>query len=72
MSNASTDYEQLSTAEKILRLQEQWDQIAESPDEVELTEAQRQVLDARLEAMDRDPDAGIPWAEVKARIRKPH
>jgi putative addiction module component (TIGR02574 family) len=70
MGNPSTDYEQLSTAEKILRLQEQWDRIAEVPDDVELTEAQRRALDARLEAMDHGPDACIPWAAVKAALLK--
>lgn len=33
-----------------------------------ITEAQREVLDHRLEAYHRDPAAGSPWAEVKARL----
>ncbi|MCH9002970.1 MAG: addiction module protein, partial [Planctomycetes bacterium] len=33
-----------------------------------LSEAQRQELDARLDAYHRDPGAGSPWEAVKARI----
>ena len=43
MGTQAVDFEQLSTSEKILRLQEQWDRIAENPDEVEVTEAQKAI-----------------------------
>lgn len=66
----SPDFEQLSTAEKILRLQEAWDRIAENPDNVEVTEAQKDELDSRLKAMEEKPDEGAPWEETKDGIRK--
>jgi putative addiction module component (TIGR02574 family) len=34
-----------------------------------LTDAEKALLDARLAAYERDPDAGSSWAEVEARIR---
>ncbi len=34
-----------------------------------LTDAEKALLDARLAAYERDPDAGHSWAEVEARIR---
>lgn len=34
-----------------------------------LTDAERALLDARLDAYERDPDAGSSWSEVEARIR---
>lgn len=37
-------------------------------DDSSITEAQREVLDRRLEAYQRDPAAGSPWSEVKARL----
>jgi putative addiction module component (TIGR02574 family) len=34
-----------------------------------LTDAEKAVLEARLAAYERDPDAGSSWAEVEARLR---
>ena len=64
------DFERLSTAEKILRLQEAWDRIAENPDQVEVTQAQEDELDSRLEAMEENPNEGTSWEETKDEIRK--
>ena len=35
----------------------------------ELTEAEKQILDRELADYERNPDAGLSWAEVEARIR---
>lgn len=54
-----------------LRLVEDlWDSIAEVPEKVELTDAQRKELDARLDQYHQDPEAGSPWKAVKERILK--
>jgi putative addiction module component (TIGR02574 family) len=45
-----------------------WESIAEFPDAIPLTEAQKRELDRRIEDLERNPDAGSPWSEVKARI----
>lgn len=34
-----------------------------------LTDAEKALLEARLAAYDKDPDAGSSWAQVEARIR---
>lgn len=34
-----------------------------------LTDAEKALLDARLAAYEKDPDAGSSWGEVEARIR---
>jgi hypothetical protein len=34
-----------------------------------LTDTEKALLEARLAAYERDPDAGSSWAEVEARIR---
>jgi putative addiction module component (TIGR02574 family) len=34
-----------------------------------LTDAEKSLLDARLAAYEKDPDAGSSWAEVEARIQ---
>jgi putative addiction module component (TIGR02574 family) len=60
--------DRLSIPERILLVEEIWDSIAETPDEVTLTEAQRAELDRRLAAYEADPQAGSPWEEVKAEL----
>jgi len=70
MSEGQVDFASLSTAEKILHVQDLWDRIAASAtEEVELTEAQRADLDRRVEAHRADPDRGSTWEDVKKRIR---
>jgi hypothetical protein len=38
-------------------------------DEEPLTDAEKALLEARLAAYEKDPEAGSSWAEVEARIR---
>lgn len=59
----------LSTEDRMILLEEIWDSIADHPDAVELTDVQRQLLDNRLEAYQRDPQAGSTWKELKARVK---
>jgi putative addiction module component (TIGR02574 family) len=65
----SLGIDQLSVEHRMLLLEEIWDSIAAYPDEVPITAAQRQDLQARVEAYETDPKAGSPWEEVKARLR---
>jgi putative addiction module component (TIGR02574 family) len=55
---------QLSLAERIQLVEDLWDSIASAPEEVPVTEAQRAELERRLSEHRRDPQAGLPWAEV--------
>jgi len=61
-------FEGLSIEEKIEYVQSLWDHIASDVDTVPLTDWQQQLLDERLEDLGRNPDAGIPWAQVRAGI----
>ena len=45
-----------------------WDSVADQPDQVPLTQAQAQELDARYADYLAHPDEGTPWAAVKAQI----
>jgi putative addiction module component (TIGR02574 family) len=63
-----SDVLELPVSERLDLVGDIWDSIAQVPDALELTEAQRAELDRRLEAYRRDPKAGSPWSEVKARI----
>lgn len=59
----------LSIAQRILLVEEIWDGIAEQPDQIPLTEAQKDDLRARIAAYEANPKAGSSWEEVKVRLR---
>lgn len=60
----------LPPAERLDVIDRLWDSLAESPDDFELTEEQRRELDRRLDEMRANPDAAIPWEQVKAELQK--
>jgi len=54
--------------EQRLRLiEEVWDGLAEEGQEPELTDDLKDLLDRRLEALDKNPEAVVPWEVVEAR-----
>lgn len=65
---ARTDILNLSVSERIQLVEDIWDSIAQVPDAIELSEAQRVELDKRLDAYRRDPSQGSPWDVVRGRI----
>jgi putative addiction module component (TIGR02574 family) len=64
-----SDVLQMPVEERLELVGNIWDGIAQVPEALQLTEAQRVELDRRLEAYWRNPQEGSPWSEVKARIR---
>jgi len=64
-----TPFEEMTPAERILYVQDLWDRIAEEPEGVPLSEAQRAELRRRVERHRADPDAAVPWEQVLARAR---
>lgn len=62
--------DRLSTAERIILVEELWDSIATSPEAFSLTPAHEEDLQRRLDAHRDNPKAGAPWAEVKARLQE--
>jgi len=58
----------LPVDERLKLVESIWNSIAEFPDSLELTKAQRQELDRRLDAYEADPSAGIPWSDLKSQL----
>jgi putative addiction module component (TIGR02574 family) len=54
--------------DRIRLVQDVWDRLADQGFEPELTEEMKAELDRRIEEMDRNPNAGIPWEAAKARV----
>jgi putative addiction module component (TIGR02574 family) len=59
---------QLPVAERLKLVEALWDSIAEFPEALELSAVEKQELDRRLEACENDPEAGVPWAQVKQQL----
>ncbi|HLL46035.1 MAG TPA: addiction module protein [Longimicrobiaceae bacterium] len=58
----------LSITERIQLIQDVWDSIAAEPEELPLTDEERQEMDRRLADVEANPGVGRPWAEVKTRL----
>ena len=62
---ARKDILSLSIAQRIELVGDIWDSIAEVPEAVVLTDAQKAKLDQRLDAYHQNPTAGDPWPTVR-------
>lgn len=58
----------LPVEERIRLVEELWDSVARDANAVPVTDAQKRELDRRLAVYDDDPEAGIDWTELKARL----
>jgi putative addiction module component (TIGR02574 family) len=65
-SNLTEEAKKLSIAERIHLVEEIWDSIAEENGCFELSEAQKEELDRRLESFRANPSQGRTWEEIKA------
>jgi putative addiction module component (TIGR02574 family) len=57
-------------AEKLQLVEDLWDAIAEEAAQKRLSDAQRQLLEARLRESDANPNDGKPWDDVRAEIER--
>jgi putative addiction module component (TIGR02574 family) len=62
MARPAVDIDQLTPEERLDLIERLWDSL--SDDDVPLTSAQREELDHRLDALDREGPVGIPWEQV--------
>jgi putative addiction module component (TIGR02574 family) len=70
MSTQLEEILRLSVAERIQLAEDIWDSIAADPAALPLSDAQRQELDRRLESYAQNPDDGLPWEELREKVRK--
>ena len=69
MASSPVDLSRLSVSERLALLEELWDSLA-SEGAAPISPALAAELDRRLAEMERDPDAGSPWEDVRARIEQ--
>ena len=68
--NEARDFSDMSVPEKILHVQDLWDQIASVPDDVELTDAQREEIERRLRAHEQEPGDYTSWKELRRQLER--
>lgn len=59
---------ELPVPERLQLVEDIWNSIADAPEALEVTEDEKHLIDERLEAFHRNPQAGSPWEEVYVRI----
>lgn len=58
----------LSASEKLLLLEELWDDLAAQPADISVPAWQKQELERRYEEFLENPSEGSPWPEVRDRL----
>lgn len=70
MSMPDLQIEQLSVPERLELIALLWDSIPNSVDALPVSEWHRLELERRLAAADDAPQLGIPWEQVRDRLRR--
>ena len=69
MSSVSlSDLLELSVPERAKLAQAIWDSIAEVPENVPLTDAEKDLLDQRLSEYLQEPEAVVSWSAIRAEL----
>ncbi len=63
------DIKKLSKSEKLLLINDLWDDIADSTDDIPLNRRTEMLLDERYAAYKTNPNEGRSWEEVKKKLR---
>ena len=69
MSKTSLNVNDMSPSERLDLIEELWNSLSKHPDDLPLSDAQREELDRRLDDLERSGPVGIPWEEVLQQIR---
>lgn len=64
------DFQSLSSPQKLELIGWLWDSIPDSTESLPFPESHRQELEQRLAEADANPNAAIPWEQVRGRLRQ--
>jgi len=59
---------QLSVNERLQLVEDIWESIHNQPEELTLTDAEKEILDKRLDEFQKHPEQTVSWEEVKKNI----
>jgi len=60
---------ELDITERIMLVEDIWDSIAQEQDKVKLSDYEKQILDQRLKAHEKNPDNLISWDQIKSKLK---
>ena len=63
-----SEVESWSVDDRLRLVREVWDRLTSAGYDPELPDEMKRELDRRIDEMDRHPETGVPWEDVKARI----
>lgn len=61
-------FDELSSSEKLILLEELWDDLANQPSDIPVPDWQQRELEQRYQEFLENPDEGSPWLEVRERL----
>ena len=70
MSRPAIKIDKLNVEERLELIESLWESLVVDSSNIPVTDAQKKMLDERLDEIDAGDDAGIPWENLKARIKK--
>jgi putative addiction module component (TIGR02574 family) len=70
LKEAIPHFEELSSSEKLLLLEELWDDLAGQPSEIPVPDWQKQDLEKRYQEYLKNPTEGSPWPEARERLMR--
>ena len=59
----------LSRSEKLILINDLWDDVSESSDDLQLSAELKEKLDQRYESYLKNPESGVSWSDFKSQIR---
>ena len=71
MSMSSINFSELldlPIPERLRLVSALWDSITDNPESLELSDAERKILDERMEAYMKNPAKGKPWSDIKSEL----
>jgi putative addiction module component (TIGR02574 family) len=63
-------FDRMTTAERILYVQDLWDRIAPEAEQAPLTAAQAAEIDRRVEDSFAHPERSVPWEVAREQMRR--
>ncbi|HEV2486976.1 MAG TPA: addiction module protein [Terracidiphilus sp.] len=72
MSSSELSVFDLSPSEKLQLVEDLWDDLAATPEDVPVHDWQKQELARRRANLLKNPAAGLAWQELKRRVREQH
>jgi putative addiction module component (TIGR02574 family) len=65
-----SEIEELSTDQRLQLIEDVWDTLGDSAESMELSEGHRDLLDGRLEQLEKNPNGTVSWTDALQRLRK--